>query len=148
MRTLDLLHRWGGGLLGLTGAILVHKEEWIAPLHAGDARVADRLRRLMLSIMRRRSGLTAAGASVMDGLLVRGWTPTPQPHQEAIPASKHASPASAGSFNPKSPQSLIRVGLHQFRRRCPYQAFPVSFGTSDFRTKVNSAGADKGYGSQ
>lgn len=48
MRAIDLLHRWGGGLLGLilavlglTGAILVHKEEWIGLPHASDARVAD-----------------------------------------------------------------------------------------------------------
>lgn len=48
MKLLDLLHRWTGGflglilaLLGLTGAILVHKEEWISLPHAEDARVAD-----------------------------------------------------------------------------------------------------------
>lgn len=48
MRWLDLLHRWGGGvlglvlaILGLTGAILVHKEEWIGLPHAGDARITD-----------------------------------------------------------------------------------------------------------
>ena len=48
MRVLDLLHRWCGGILGLvlavlglTGAILVHKDDWIALPHAGDARVAD-----------------------------------------------------------------------------------------------------------
>ena len=48
MRTIDLLHRWGGGILGLvlamlglTGAILVHKEVWIGLPHASDARVAD-----------------------------------------------------------------------------------------------------------
>ena len=48
MRIVDLLHRWGGGLLGLllavlglTGAILVHKEDWIALPHAGDARISD-----------------------------------------------------------------------------------------------------------
>ncbi len=43
MRALDLLHRWTGGMiglvlaiLGLTGAILIHKEEWIALPHAHD----------------------------------------------------------------------------------------------------------------
>ena len=48
MRVLDLLHRWLGALLGLllavlglTGAILVHKEEWIALPHAGDPRMTD-----------------------------------------------------------------------------------------------------------
>jgi hypothetical protein len=55
----------------------------------------------MSSIMRRRSGLTAAVASAM------GWSPgqglvsaTKPSHQEAIPANTHANPASAGSFNP------------------------------------------------
>lgn len=48
MKLLDLVHRWTGGiiglvlaLLGLTGAILVHKESWIALPHAGDALVTD-----------------------------------------------------------------------------------------------------------
>ncbi|MGE8143173.1 PepSY-associated TM helix domain-containing protein [Novosphingobium sp. NPDC080210] len=48
MRTIELLHRWGGGLLGLilavlglTGAILVYKETWIALPHVDDARVVD-----------------------------------------------------------------------------------------------------------
>lgn len=48
MRWLDLLHRWTGGLiglvlaiLGLSGAILVHRETWIGVPHAGDALVAD-----------------------------------------------------------------------------------------------------------
>lgn len=48
MRFVDLLHRWAGGLLGLilavmgmSGAILVHKEEWIGLPHANDARLAD-----------------------------------------------------------------------------------------------------------
>lgn len=48
MRYLDLLHRWGGGVLGLilavlalTGTILIHKEEWIALPHSADARVVD-----------------------------------------------------------------------------------------------------------
>lgn len=48
MKWLDLLHRWTGGIIGLvlallgfTGAILVHKEEWIGVPHSGDARIAD-----------------------------------------------------------------------------------------------------------
>ena len=48
MRVIDLLHRWAGGVLGLilavlglTGALLVHKEDWIALPHAGDVRIED-----------------------------------------------------------------------------------------------------------
>lgn len=48
MKWLDFFHRWTGGLLGLvlailglTGAILVHKEEWISLPHAEDALVTD-----------------------------------------------------------------------------------------------------------
>jgi uncharacterized iron-regulated membrane protein len=48
MKVLDLIHRWTGGILGLvlaimglTGAILVHKENWLLLPHAGDARIAD-----------------------------------------------------------------------------------------------------------
>lgn len=48
MKWLDLVHRWAGGViglvlavLGLSGAILVHKESWILLPHAGDARIAD-----------------------------------------------------------------------------------------------------------
>lgn len=48
MKTLDLLHRWTGGLiglvlalLGLSGAILVHKDAWVMLPHAGDALAAD-----------------------------------------------------------------------------------------------------------
>ena len=48
MKTLDTLHRWIGGLiglvlalLGLSGAILVHKEEWIGLPHAGDPLRSD-----------------------------------------------------------------------------------------------------------
>jgi uncharacterized iron-regulated membrane protein len=48
MRTLDLLHRWAGGLiglllalLGLTGTILVHKDAWVMLPGAGDALVSD-----------------------------------------------------------------------------------------------------------
>lgn len=48
MRLLDLLHRWTGGvlglvlaLLGLSGAILVHRDALVWLPHAGDARIAD-----------------------------------------------------------------------------------------------------------
>ncbi|WP_367113905.1 PepSY-associated TM helix domain-containing protein [Sphingomonas sp.] len=50
MQWLDLIHRWTGGVLGLvlaimglTGAILVHEESWLALTlpHAADMRVAD-----------------------------------------------------------------------------------------------------------
>lgn len=46
MRWIDLLHRWTGGvmglllaILGITGAILVHRSAWIMLPHAGDAQV-------------------------------------------------------------------------------------------------------------
>ena len=46
MKWIDLLHRWTGGiiglllaLLGLTGAILVHRDAWIMLPHVGDAPV-------------------------------------------------------------------------------------------------------------
>lgn len=61
----------------------------------------DRLRSVMSSIIRRRSGLTAGVASAM------GWSPdlrlvsaTKPSHQQAIPANSLNHPASAGSFNP------------------------------------------------
>lgn len=48
MKIVDLLHRWGGGLLGLvlailglTGAILMHKEEWIGLPHSDAPLVSD-----------------------------------------------------------------------------------------------------------
>lgn len=48
MRLLDLVHRWTGGLvglalalLGLSGAILAHKDSWIGVPHARDALVID-----------------------------------------------------------------------------------------------------------
>lgn len=47
-RAIDLLHRWTGGIigvvlaiLGLTGAILVHKDTWVMLPHSGDALVRD-----------------------------------------------------------------------------------------------------------
>ncbi|MBJ7415623.1 MAG: PepSY domain-containing protein [Niveispirillum sp.] len=48
MKVLDLLHRWAGGILGLvlaimglTGALLVHKDAWVKAPGAGDALVRD-----------------------------------------------------------------------------------------------------------
>lgn len=48
MRTLDLLHRWAGGLiglllalLGLTGTILVHRDAWVMLPGAGAPLVSD-----------------------------------------------------------------------------------------------------------
>lgn len=48
MSIIDTLHRWAGGLiglllavLGLSGAILVHKDAWISLPHAGDAQVQE-----------------------------------------------------------------------------------------------------------
>ncbi len=47
---LDLIHRWTDGVLGLvlavlglTGAVLIHKEDWIGLPHASDAKVSDPL---------------------------------------------------------------------------------------------------------
>ena len=48
MKAIDLLHRWTGGLigmllavLGLSGAILVHKNAWVALPHANDPQVQE-----------------------------------------------------------------------------------------------------------
>lgn len=48
MKTLDLLHRWIGGLIGLvlavlgfSGALLVHKDAWVILPHASDAQVQE-----------------------------------------------------------------------------------------------------------
>jgi uncharacterized iron-regulated membrane protein len=48
MGLIDFLHRWLGGLiglllavLGLSGAILAHKDSWVMLPHAGDAQVQD-----------------------------------------------------------------------------------------------------------
>lgn len=48
MKLVDLLHRWTGGLiglllavLGLSGAVLVHRDAWIFLPHAGDAPLRD-----------------------------------------------------------------------------------------------------------
>ena len=48
LKTLDTLHRWAGGLIGLvlalmglSGAILVHRDAWIMVPHAQDAKIHD-----------------------------------------------------------------------------------------------------------
>jgi uncharacterized iron-regulated membrane protein len=48
LKTLDTLHRWAGGLiglvlalLGLSGAILVHRDAWVMVPHAHDAKIHD-----------------------------------------------------------------------------------------------------------
>ncbi|MCK0532629.1 PepSY-associated TM helix domain-containing protein [Sphingobium agri] len=48
MKTLDLLHRWFGGLIGLvlavlgfSGALLVHKDAWVLLPHASDTQVQE-----------------------------------------------------------------------------------------------------------
>lgn len=48
MTTLDLLHRWAGGfiglilaILGLSGALLVHKDAWVMLPHASDAPIQN-----------------------------------------------------------------------------------------------------------
>ena len=48
MKTLDTLHRWAGGLIGLvlalmglSGTILVHRDAWVMVPHAHDAKVHD-----------------------------------------------------------------------------------------------------------
>ena len=76
MKTLDTLHRWAGGLiglvlalLGLSGAVLVHRDAWIMVPHAQDAKVRD-----VGSIAR-------ATARIMSG-------PTPRP-QNILYADEH-----------------------------------------------------------
>jgi hypothetical protein len=67
--------------------------------------VKERLRRFMLSILRRRSGITAVmvsvnfwgmGLSPIDKLV----SATKPSHQETIPNNINPTPALAGSFNP------------------------------------------------
>ena len=48
MNWLDLIHRWAGGvigavlaMMGLTGAILIHRDDWIRLPHAGDPLIRD-----------------------------------------------------------------------------------------------------------
>ena len=77
MRLLDTLHRWTGGflglvlaLLGLTGAILVHRDAWIMLPHAGDAQIqttrilAATTQRLMADPATRPQSITFANANL------------------------------------------------------------------------------------
>ncbi|MBD8618446.1 PepSY domain-containing protein [Sphingomonas sp. CFBP 13728] len=77
MALLDTLHRWAGGfvglvlaLLGLTGAILVHRDAWIMLPHAGDAQIqsthvlAATTERLMSNPETRPQSITFANANL------------------------------------------------------------------------------------
>ena len=77
MKLLDTLHRWTGGflglvlaLLGLTGAILVHRDAWIMLPHAGDAQMqgtpilAATTERLMADPATRPQSITFANANL------------------------------------------------------------------------------------
>ncbi|TCU58159.1 putative iron-regulated membrane protein [Novosphingobium sp. PhB57] len=86
MKLLDTLHRWTGGLvglllaiMGLTGAILVHRDAWVALPHAGDAQVqgtqvlAATAARLMADPARRPQSITFANADFgLDRLAYKG----------------------------------------------------------------------------
>lgn len=74
MKVIDLLHRWTGGLIGLllvliglTGAILVHRHAWIGIAHAHDAPleatapVAAAVERMMADPTMRPRSITFAG---------------------------------------------------------------------------------------
>lgn len=77
MALLDTLHRWTGGflglvlaILGLTGAILVHRDAWIMVPHAGDAQIqdtrllAETTERLMANPATRPQSITFADANL------------------------------------------------------------------------------------
>ena len=77
MALLDTLHRWAGwflglvlALLGLTGAILVHRDAWIMLPHAGDAQIqstrilAATTERLMADPTTRPQSITFANANL------------------------------------------------------------------------------------
>lgn len=76
MSALDLLHRWTGGLiglvlavLGLSGALLVHRDAWVMLPHAGDSQVqatgavADAVERVMANSAARPQSITFANES-------------------------------------------------------------------------------------
>jgi len=71
MKIVDLLHRWTGGLigvllavLGLSGAILVHKDAWVLLPHAGDAQRQD-----VASVSAAVTRLTADAAAQPESIL-------------------------------------------------------------------------------
>ena len=101
MKWLDLLHRWTGGLLGLvlavlglSGAILVHKEDWIALPHAGDALVTDPARIAMATerlLPAPRGGEALIYASEPSGLIQPRAHRDPGPHPDPPPHCTNAS---------------------------------------------------------
>lgn len=77
MGLLDTLHRWTGGflglvlaLLGLTGAILVHRDAWVMLPHAGDVQIQDTAilaattERLMANPVNRPQSITFANTNL------------------------------------------------------------------------------------
>lgn len=86
MKLLDTLHRWSGGLIGLllaliglTGAILVHRDAWVALPHAADRQVQDTgvlaatVHKLMADPARRPQSITFANADFgLDRLTFKG----------------------------------------------------------------------------
>ncbi|WP_285017240.1 PepSY-associated TM helix domain-containing protein [Novosphingobium sp. fls2-241-R2A-195] len=86
MKLLDTLHRWAGGLVGLllaivglSGAILVHRDAWVVLPHANDAQVQDTRvlaatsARLMADPTRRPQSITFADAGFgLDRLVYKG----------------------------------------------------------------------------
>lgn len=86
MKLLDAFHRWTGGfvglllaVVGLTGAILVHRDAWVMLPHAGDAQVqstqalAATTARLMSDPAKRPQSITFANAGFgLDRLSFKG----------------------------------------------------------------------------
>lgn len=86
MKLLDTLHRWTGGFIGLllavvglTGAILVHRDAWVMVPHAADAQVqetqvvAATTARLMADPAARPQSITFANAGFgLDRLVFKG----------------------------------------------------------------------------
>jgi uncharacterized iron-regulated membrane protein len=86
MKLLDLFHRWTGGLIGLllalmglSGAILVHRDAWVMLPHAGEAQIqstaaiATVAERLMADPATRPQSITFAGANFgLDRLTTSG----------------------------------------------------------------------------
>jgi uncharacterized iron-regulated membrane protein len=83
MRIIDLLHRWTGGvigllftLLGLTGAVLVHRRSWVMLPHASDvqdqstALLAETAARLMRDVATRPNSIIFASKDFGLDLLV------------------------------------------------------------------------------